>query len=483
VERSFSGDAAGSGAVIAWMIGAMVFSATFFYVSDVVTEQPRNLEQFEASTLSVGARSLADVLLDPGAGWTDPARCTSLDNQTLTTFDSGDARLGLGAEPCTTDPVDTVGNLSFEKLENLYEGADASDPENGLVDYEEARDSLDLTDEDLEFHLRTWPILPSAEEILKPGGREAPVHTLYIADYATATDDDAKASKKSGVAAPSDLAVEEICLIAALSRQFEPKTPADGYGTAAVPAGKGDVLPDDTIQLRTHLLDRLLDKDGQSDLKDITTLVIGSGADPLALDDAQIRQILGTWIQGGGTLIVLGTPTIEPAWLQPIIDQGQDTASGEVRNPDPGHPALHSPNKLDYLGYQSPASPVSYSSPARELFIHVAVSDFGDLLAVSNPGSFGQGRIALSAWAPGQLIDDQAQRCPADLAQSNNCEPLFLVHNLLSLTLSELYQDYGPPVPEDAPAADQLRLAYTYHPDLHESIPLSIELFVFPSDT
>ncbi|HLE48336.1 MAG TPA: hypothetical protein VI818_08575, partial [Candidatus Thermoplasmatota archaeon] len=64
----------GTSAVIGLLIGMTVFVGTFVYVVDVAVERQPSVEGPEFTRLSVTAKSLADILMEPGTGWErDPA--------------------------------------------------------------------------------------------------------------------------------------------------------------------------------------------------------------------------------------------------------------------------------------------------------------------------------------------------------------------------------------------------------------------------
>ncbi len=118
----------------------------------------------EHAVLSEQAMGLAELLLQSpgvvqgGGDWADNP--DALD------------RLGLqGSRP---------GDVGFAKLQNLRLAPLEANATDGYVNYEEARTSLGLADQGLDFHIRGEPRLLSLEELQKTGQRDKYMRVGFI---------------------------------------------------------------------------------------------------------------------------------------------------------------------------------------------------------------------------------------------------------------------------------------------------------------
>lgn len=185
--------------VIGFMIAIALFSVTFYYMTQSAVERGADTTPAERANLQGQAVSLAATIGGQGSAWySSETPCVGTGDETQLNplvFDPDgvgrtvdgvpSGRFGLGEETCLRSASDPRGqnNLSYEKILNLYHAAYEADGSNGYVDYEEAKTSLGLTDVDLDFHLRSWPLLPSVRDILARGYRDPLVRPIYIGDY------------------------------------------------------------------------------------------------------------------------------------------------------------------------------------------------------------------------------------------------------------------------------------------------------------
>src|SRR5687768_8904060 len=93
------------------------------------------------TTASVLARSL---LREAGRGWYDGAACDGDELNRESLDPDAVERVGLGEERCATDTSSVYHRISYDKLDNLRLAELEADPDNGALDYEEARASLGL---------------------------------------------------------------------------------------------------------------------------------------------------------------------------------------------------------------------------------------------------------------------------------------------------------------------------------------------------
>lgn len=280
--------------------------------------------------------------------------------------------------------------------------------------------------------------------------------------------------------APSNAAVEETGWIDELHASFDRAVPISSYGSAQIPYdAAGDVLPDVKCTLNSYLPGLLTDNQGAATLAQYTTLVVGSDLDHGALSSEAVKGAIRAWVQAGGTVVVLGSPSQSGLWLTPLFQSSVITASGGLRTPDPQHPILSTPNGLDYTAYQY-SSEWNLRKPDKDKFTQIVLGGGqGTVLATSNPGSFGDGRIILTSWRPYDLTANQATACPAALDEASVCQSLLLLHNLAAQSYGDLFLDYGARLPPGVPVGVQSRLVNVYHPDLQQTITLELQVYVF----
>jgi hypothetical protein len=175
----------------------------------------------------------------------------------------------------------------------------------------------------------------------------------------------------------------------------------------------------------------------------------------------------------------MGSDDQSVTWLEPIFHAALETGSGGVYTPDQQHAALNVPNQLDYGSYTSSTS-WSYNAGAGESFTHVVTQGDADLLGIGNPGAFGLGKVILTSWRAFQLTSNQVSTCPDSSGDWSNCQALFLVQNLVTLSYRELYLDYGPVIPFGVPVGADIRIGSIYHPELNQLLGIQLQIFVFP---
>ncbi|HET6404333.1 MAG TPA: hypothetical protein VFH78_06775 [Candidatus Thermoplasmatota archaeon] len=245
----------------------------------------------------------------------------------------------------------------------------------------------------------------------------------------------------------SAVATKEREILASLSRGFNNRI----YDATTDP--DGDIFAD-TSHLRE--LPDLLSRYG--------TLVVGSEVKQNALNSAQIKWGIASWVQNGGNLIVLGTHKVQSRWLEPVYHAAQVNANGGIGTPDPTHPVLSTPNKLDYQRYldRGRAWDINNGAP----FTHVLSRGAGaggnsmqDTLAIAAPGAYNDGTVVLTSYMPGSLTEPQ-----------DDLEAKRFLHNLLSQSYNMLFLDYGPPIPDKTPVGSAQRLVAVPHPSVPNAV-------------
>ncbi|HEX9816654.1 MAG TPA: hypothetical protein VGB18_06720 [Candidatus Thermoplasmatota archaeon] len=278
--------------------------------------------------------------------------------------------------------------------------------------------------------------------------------------------------------APNPAVAIEAGFIEVLVRDFDNGVFRADYSTLAVPyVAGGDIFPDLKSVMDNDLVDALTDANGDPTY-DYTLIVVGSDVDQNAMTSHSAKQTIADWVLGGGTLIVFGSEAQNVQWLRPLFDAGIETANGPIQTPDEGHPVLQVPNQLDYAGYEN-TNQWAFNNDGGDAFTHVVQTGDGSVLAVGNAGAFGDGRVVLTAWRPYDLQPNMSELCPTPLTSPSDCEALFVLHNVLTLSYTHLFIDYGPPLPTDGNVGSQLRVVSVYHPELRELVPMQLQIFVF----
>ncbi|HLE46672.1 MAG TPA: hypothetical protein VI818_00105 [Candidatus Thermoplasmatota archaeon] len=303
---------------------------------------------------------------------------------------------------------------------------------------------------------------------------------VWNSDIINVVADDPEPFGGSAADAPQAPVAEEIRYVDAILESFEANVFDAAYTHALVPfAAGGDVYPDVKSVMDNDLPLVLTDENGDPTLSQYNAIFVGSNVDHNAMTSSAAKDSIRDWVFEGGTLVVFGSDAQNVQWLQPLFHSALETANGGLSASDEQHPSLHVPNQLDWDAYGY-STEWGYNSGSDAYFTHVvSAGEEGDVLGVSDSGSFGAGRILLSAWRPYDLVPDQSTLCPADLSDATECQPIFLVHNLVTLAYRQLYIDFGPELPQDAPVGSVTRIASVYHPDLEQTVTVAVQVFVF----
>ncbi len=432
----------GSSYVLTFLVAGAIFVAVIgglLITSRNAGKDPGGAAQ--TSTTDTDARSLADLIIaSPGIGWAAGPDHVQ--------------RLGLGA---------AGGGLNHTSIEALR-SALLSSAANGKVDYPDARTGLGLTGTQ-DFHLRIYPVaLPAIYKETRAG-----LKTAYIGDWTSlATVNVLQGSSDQMIqaaqlqlnltmfaqTAKERLALRDLGLdfndrvflstlapTVLVTLSLPPFT--EPLLTALnVPLLAGDVYPDVKQYLDANLAGQL----GQYDL-----LIVGAGVDQSTLTSAVTKYAIRDWVLGGGTLIVMGSSSLNYQWLQPLFDVGVKTANGAATAPDPTHPLLVTPNQLEWTSYSDHGMgwdiKANGANAAYESFNHVIVQGGEDVLAVSEDGGFGKGRIILTTYLPREIATTISQ-----------AEAEHLIDNMILYSdRGDLFLEYGPQQPTNMPVSVAVR--------------------------
>ena len=449
--------------VLGFLVAGVVFLGAVGAILVVSTEEGEGDQSNpESAAQSVQATSLADLLVSsPGIGWAGGA----------------DALQRLGLEAGNGSGLD-LGNVDALRGA-VYE----ADPDNDRVDYEEALAGLDIP-AGTDFHLRMYPVgLDSVYQDVLTGTRVA-----YLGDWTALAPAIVPLGTTQAMVTAANVQFnltmaagtgEEREAIRILGVDYDDKvhmsatTPAvlvesglidpSLFSLIGATAAEGDVFPDNKQYLDAVLATRLPQYD---------VLFVGSGVDHSALTSAVTKDAIRDFVHAGGTLMVMGSSAQSTQWLQPLFDVGIKTVNGGPFAPDVSHPLLHEPHALDWDAYDHHGLGWDLKTTGAgahyDDFTHVIVASGKDVLAVSNDGAFGEGRIFLTEFRPREISSDMG------LGEAQN----FLGNMFLYSERDHLYLEYGPQVADGVEVTAAIRQSHVWDSELGQ-VPVRIELHLW----
>jgi hypothetical protein len=469
-SRSLLSDRAphAAGQAVAALIAGVVFVASvgtvFWYTQERAVDSSSSTEAL--------SRAEADALLalivgSPGSDWDQDADLLGM---------SAGGRFGLRA---------STGGISLTKMDLMQGAMLQTAATNGLLDYAEAQKALGMQTASgigTQFHLRIYPV--GLNETLADLDLSH-IRTAYIGDWQKLdavtvtlnTDQRAMVAQANTKLNTSTVAgtFAERQMLKDLGLGFDDEVHiTTNYPNVVVNVAlgvnvpittlvdatllAGDVYPDQKNYIQNVLPSRL----GQYDL-----LIIGSGVDQSTLTADAVKNGIKDWVLAGGTLMVMGSASQNFQWLQPLFQVGTGTANGNGQAPDVNHPLLKVPHTLDWPSF--PSSYVWQIDPDdEEMFQRVLVLGPDEILAVSEEGAFGAGRIFLTSFQPRAIA-----------TAINTEQATSLLHNMILFSDREyLFLDYGPPVPADAHVASAVRHSFVEDDDIGR-VPVRIELLLW----
>ena len=237
----------------------------------------------------------------------------------------------------------------------------------------------------------------------------------------------------------------------------------------------GDVFPDDK-QLLGNELHRRLAPGGTPSTSIVNTLVVGSDVDHNTMTSNAVKGAIRDWVTlAGGNLIVFGSEKQVVNWLNPIFKTKLDSSSNGLSTPDAEHPVLRvaddlSWNDFDERGRAWELRSSDGTANAFTKVVHDNSAEENAVLAISDPGAFGDGTVILTSWLPYDLFNDGTNR-----------QGMMLVNNLLMQGYRDLFIDYGPEIPEGVQVLPADGRAQVFHPELERYITLTVRVYVFSS--
>lgn len=449
---------------VAFIVALAFFTGILGALVVATADTPHSVDsEVQDAQNRLDAQRLADVLVgSPGIGWAGGPDAVS--------------RLGL--------LHDDGSRLDDDRLDALRGAAFDADPTNGKVDYMEALESLGLpTNNELGFHVRMAPV--GLQKTLQAADLSH-IRTAYVGDWSLSsttvtvdlgTDqemvDQARALVGQSIGPDTQ---SERDVINGLGVSYDDLVNLHGLDVQVVT----DPAAGTTEPLRSRLADpSLMDGDLYLDNKQYLAhpqpsgkglveehvwqyqvLFIGSTIDHESLTSANVKQPIADWTLAGGTLMVLGSGSQNFQWLQPLFSVGTTTVNAAPAAPDVSHPMLHEPYSLDWPSYDNFGLSWKLKDSGvvatHEKFQHVITSEGEDILAVSNEGAFGTGRVFLTSFRPG------------DIAQSlSSLEAGNFVNNMVLYSdRAHLYLDYGPTPPPDTAVSAAVRTTQVLDGDL-----------------
>jgi hypothetical protein len=514
--RSFRSDLrAASSALVAILVSGALFVGSAGVILAISHDQAESLpaDATEAASLHSRATSVLDLLMQ------SPGFAYDLDDDVV--FSEWTVAPDLVAPPDGAGPEagGRLGllssldpGLSYDKFHNLQDAEFEADNSDGHVNYIEARRALGLDQYGLDFHIRAFPTLPDVcgrltnvdEEICPDGvaGQLHPIKVTYVGHFAcpnhpSSTDEceyDLPATDDDPTPWENDYLEQLVDGFCPFLYDTDTRTPLaydDGPGGFAwagslqhsvlCAAGqRGDVIPDNKDLIQDELKDRLQDPAGNPDLSEVNVLILGSEVDHSALQSAQIENQVAPWVLAGGYLIVLGTHSTNTQWLNSLYHLGIHSSGGGVLFNDEHHPVLHEPNELDYTQFDPQGQAWQYTGSGADSFATVAQTTGSgppdSILAISDPGAFGEGNIVFTSWFPYDLLHEGPG--------VGYDQGLFFVDNLLNLGRHRtLYLDYGPEMPQNAPVNPGVARSFMDISQVWEeygTVVMTVILWVFP---
>ncbi|MHB8585641.1 MAG: hypothetical protein ACYDDF_07380 [Thermoplasmatota archaeon] len=217
----------------------------------------------------------------------------------------------------------------------------------------------------------------------------------------------------------------------------------------------------------------------QNDMRNsyYNVLVVGSNVDQTALNTADIKYGILSWVLAGGQIIVVGSSKKADEWMEPIFGAGlAGGATGQPTTPDPTQPLLITPNQLTPSIYPDDGHAWKMNLQAQMNFEQVvgATPDTSpgfryDLMSATQPQSYGNGTIILTSYLPYLMPGAEAKKMIAN----------FLMYG----RYASLYLDYGLPIPPGVSVgtAQRLILAPKLKSVTDPLVELSATIYVWKS--
>lgn len=326
--------------------------------------------------------------------------------------------------------------LDWSAVGAMQGAAIVKDDENLLFDYEEARKALGIDALGADVHLRIQTLVSADGQPDLSGLRVA-----YIGDWEPIAQTTVTVAGEEEMVAQAQAHLNlsmgaatgpERGLVDASGVAFTDRV----HLTASYPAALID-LGVVTVPLPDHIADAtLLEGDVYPDLVDYLdgvlpdrlplydVVIIGSGVDHEALDDADLGGPLASFVEGGGAIVSFGGQPGKLDWSDDLLDEGRKTANRMATVPDHGHVLLNVPHDISWLdGYAAgepwPLDALGTQEQDRtHLFQIVLGSASSADLAVTRDGALSDGHVLLSGHRPVDMIGDRGEAAAQDFVEN-----------------------------------------------------------------
>lgn len=423
----------------AFLVAGTIFVSTLAVILVQTHTLPADASEAEQASLENQSHAILERLLSQGIGEGDDT-----------------TRIGL-AQDDLLDP---------DRIDQLR-GATLEPHQNDRIDYQEARQSLDLPQDTIQFHLTIIPTKDTTYDLTE-------LRTAYLADFPEDTygQNPLVITTDPTYHSPGENVLLEIQGLVQTDVDFQPTMAPPTWYTPDIqplPTINGDGFGDIYAE-PTNGIDILADQ-----LDHYDAIIIGSKAPQNTFHDHPgLPEQFRDWVLDGGILIILGSEHADIQWLQPLLDAGQHDLMGRGITPDHDHPTWKTPNALSrplYYGGDFPYQ-IDDTMPEWDLFDHI-ITVAGPTrdtakFAISKDGAFGNGSLALSTYFPPAGIYDPGAGTDHDNArlQANGHPGPFLENLLVHAHHKELFLEYGPDPPRSTDrVASQLRLQQIDLPD------------------
>ena len=448
------------GQVYGFMVGGILFLAAIAGIFAFTEGAGREPVGARTAEQSIDANNLVSLVIgSAGSGWSDP---------------DGLTRFGL--------LNDTGQSLDPHHLQLLNAGDDLAAQDNGLLDYEEARAALGLTGAS-GFRMAVTAL--DYQEALKQHDFSH-IKALYIGDFTSLSTITLGVGQGSIINGNLGLNASmgantglERTVIDSIGVDFDNHvhmtlaTPSIVVQITTIPPVTTPLLPflgltlydGDVLYDNKQYLDAVLP--GKLSLGGYDLLILGSGIDHSTLTANSVKSSIDSFVRGGGTMMVFGSPGGNFNWMQPIMDLSAASVSGAVTAVHADHEILTTPWDLNWPAY--PTNNLAWTIGVPGNFENILMQGGKPVVAVSNDGAIGSGNVFLSS------IQPRAVAASLGAAEASHFMFNMLLYDRDSADDPTVV--FGPTPPEGTPVSSARRTAVVVDGGIE--IPVRIELLTW----